>query len=82
VSANVDPRSLGFLRLQRSAGETGTALGAVRHLLSRHVDVVYADVDLVAVGDVNEATTDLNEPASSPRAWSCAINRELLGLSD
>ena len=34
---------------------------AVRHLLSRHVDVVYADVDLVAVGDVNDATAGLNE---------------------
>jgi hypothetical protein len=34
---------------------------AVRHLLSRHVDVVYADVDLAAVGDVTEATAALNE---------------------
>jgi N-acetylglutamate synthase-like GNAT family acetyltransferase len=63
ATADVDePRSLGFLRLQRWDSEAGTALKrTVRHLLSRHVDVVYADVDLVAVGDVDEATTALNE---------------------
>ena len=33
----------------------------MRHLLSQHVDVVYADVDLVTVADVNEATAALNE---------------------
>jgi N-acetylglutamate synthase-like GNAT family acetyltransferase len=63
VTANVDePRSLGFLRLRRWDGQAGTALKrAVRHLLSRHVDVVYADLDLVAVGEVDEATAELNE---------------------
>jgi anti-sigma regulatory factor (Ser/Thr protein kinase)/N-acetylglutamate synthase-like GNAT family acetyltransferase len=64
VSADVDePRSLGFLRLRRWDGVAGTALKrAVRHLLSRHVDVVYADVDLERpVGEVDEATTALNE---------------------
>ena len=63
VTADVDePRSLGFLRLQRWDSEAGTALQrAVRHLLSHHVDVVYADIDLVAVGEVDEATTALNE---------------------
>ncbi|HEX3266901.1 MAG TPA: GNAT family N-acetyltransferase [Gaiellaceae bacterium] len=63
LAANVDePRSLGFLRLQRWDGESSSTLkGAVRHLLSRHVDVVYADVDLVAVADVNDATAELNE---------------------
>jgi hypothetical protein len=63
VSADVDePRSLGFLRLRRWDSVAGTALTrAVRHLLSRHVDVVYADVDLVTVGEVDEATTALNE---------------------
>jgi anti-sigma regulatory factor (Ser/Thr protein kinase)/N-acetylglutamate synthase-like GNAT family acetyltransferase len=63
VTTNLDePRSLGFLRLRRWDGEAGTALrGAVRHLLSRHVDVVYADVDLVAMGEVDEATAELNE---------------------
>ncbi|HEY3206991.1 MAG TPA: GNAT family N-acetyltransferase [Gaiellaceae bacterium] len=63
LTADVDaPRSLGFLRLQRWDGEASSALKeAVRHLLARHVDVVYADVDLVAVADVNEATAELNE---------------------
>jgi N-acetylglutamate synthase-like GNAT family acetyltransferase/anti-sigma regulatory factor (Ser/Thr protein kinase) len=63
ATANVDEsRSLGFLRVQRWDGEASSALkGAVRHLLSRHVDVVYADVDLVAVADVNTATAELNE---------------------
>jgi N-acetylglutamate synthase-like GNAT family acetyltransferase len=63
VTAEVDePRALGFLRLRRWDGEAGTALTrAVRHLLSCHVDVVYADVDLLAVADVDEATTALNE---------------------
>jgi N-acetylglutamate synthase-like GNAT family acetyltransferase len=63
LTANLDePRSLGFLRLRRWDGEAGLTLkGAVRNLLSRHVDVVYADVDLVAVADVNKATAELNE---------------------
>jgi hypothetical protein len=63
VTANVDdPRALGFLRLRRWDEEAGMALKrAVRHLLSRHVDVVYADVDLVAVGEVEKATAGLNE---------------------
>jgi N-acetylglutamate synthase-like GNAT family acetyltransferase len=57
-----EPRALGFLRLRRWEGETGSDLkGAVRHVRSQHVDVVYADVDLMAVADVNEATAELNE---------------------
>jgi N-acetylglutamate synthase-like GNAT family acetyltransferase len=57
-----DARALGFLRLQRWDATTGAVLkGAVRHLLSQHVDVAYADVDLMAVADVDEATTELNE---------------------
>jgi hypothetical protein len=57
-----DPRALGFLRLRRWDGETSAALTqAVRHLLSRHVDVVYADLDLVAVGDPDAAAAELNE---------------------
>jgi N-acetylglutamate synthase-like GNAT family acetyltransferase len=40
----------------------GPALkAAVHQLLSRHVDVVYADIDLVAVGDVDEAAAELNQ---------------------
>ena len=63
ATANVDePRSLGFLRLRRWDREAGTTLKqAVRNLLSRHVDVVYADVDLVTVGEVDQATGELNE---------------------
>jgi N-acetylglutamate synthase-like GNAT family acetyltransferase len=63
VTADVDePRSLGFLRLKRWDGEARTALQrSVRHLLSRHVDVVYADLDLVAVSEVDEASAELNE---------------------
>ena len=30
-------------------------------MLSRHVDVVYADIDLMAVGDVDEAAAELNK---------------------
>ena len=56
------PRRLGFLRLRRWDEEAATATSrAVRDLLTRHVDVVYADVDLVAVGDVDEATAACNE---------------------
>jgi GNAT superfamily N-acetyltransferase len=63
VAVEIDePRSLGFLRLRRSEGETGSALNAaLHHLRSQHVDVAYADVDLMAVNDVNEATAELNE---------------------
>jgi anti-sigma regulatory factor (Ser/Thr protein kinase)/GNAT superfamily N-acetyltransferase len=62
VTAELDEsRSLGFLRLRRSDERTRALKPAVSHLLSRHVDVVYADVDLVAVSDVNEATAGLNE---------------------
>jgi N-acetylglutamate synthase-like GNAT family acetyltransferase/anti-sigma regulatory factor (Ser/Thr protein kinase) len=63
VTAELDePRSLGFLRLRRWDEKASRALKpTVRHLLSRHVDVVYADVDLMAVSDVEEATAMLNE---------------------
>jgi anti-sigma regulatory factor (Ser/Thr protein kinase)/N-acetylglutamate synthase-like GNAT family acetyltransferase len=63
VTAELDePRSLGFLRLRRWDEKTSRDLTpTVRHLLSRHLDVVYADVDLVSVNDVNEATAGLNE---------------------
>ena len=63
VTADVDePRSLGFLRLESWGDEARTALHrTVRHLVSRHVDVVYADLDLVTVADVDEASAELNE---------------------
>jgi anti-sigma regulatory factor (Ser/Thr protein kinase) len=62
VTATVDgPRALGFLRLQRWDGRAADELErAVRHLLSQHVDVIYGDVDLVAVGDVEAAVAELN----------------------
>ena len=57
-----EARALGFLRVRRWDEETPAALKAtVRHLLSQHVDVVYADIDLVAVDDVTEASAELNE---------------------
>jgi N-acetylglutamate synthase-like GNAT family acetyltransferase len=57
-----DSRSLGFLRLRRWDAEARAALHAsVRHLLSRHVDVVYGDLDLVTVDALDDATAELNE---------------------
>ena len=63
ITVEVDePRSLGFLRLRRWEGETGSALKeALRHVRSQHVDVAYADLDLMAVADVNGTTAELNE---------------------
>jgi hypothetical protein len=63
TTANVDEsRSLGFLRVQRWDGDASLAVkGAVRHPVSRHVDVVYADIDLVAVAEVNTPTAQLNK---------------------
>jgi N-acetylglutamate synthase-like GNAT family acetyltransferase/anti-sigma regulatory factor (Ser/Thr protein kinase) len=63
VTASVDgPRALGVLRLRRWNGNAGMELEhVVRRLLSQHVDVVYGDVDLAAVSDVDEAVAELNE---------------------
>ena len=56
-----EPRALGFLRLRRWDADGPSALRrALRHLLSLHIDVVYADVDLMAV-DGDEATAELND---------------------
>jgi N-acetylglutamate synthase-like GNAT family acetyltransferase/anti-sigma regulatory factor (Ser/Thr protein kinase) len=56
-----EPRALGFLRLRRWDADGPAALRrALRHLLSLHVDVVYADVDLMAV-DGDDATAELND---------------------
>ena len=62
VTTAVDsPRALGFLRLRRWDGQAAAGLErAVRHLLSQHVDVIYGDVDLVAVDDVEAAVAELN----------------------
>jgi GNAT superfamily N-acetyltransferase len=56
-----EPRGLGFLRLSRWDADGPAALRrALRHLLALHVDVVYADVDLMTV-DGDEATAELND---------------------
>jgi N-acetylglutamate synthase-like GNAT family acetyltransferase/anti-sigma regulatory factor (Ser/Thr protein kinase) len=63
VTTEVDePRSLGFLQLRLWSREADPELKrAVHHLLSRHVDVVYADVDLMTVENVDEAAAALKE---------------------
>jgi N-acetylglutamate synthase-like GNAT family acetyltransferase/anti-sigma regulatory factor (Ser/Thr protein kinase) len=62
VTANVDgPRALGFVRVRRWDGQTGAEFErTVRHVLSQHVDVIYADVDLAAVEELDEAVAELN----------------------
>ena len=55
-------RGLGFLRLGHwDDGSAGLLKRSARHLLSQHVDVLYADVDLVGTGDLDEAVAALNE---------------------
>ena len=63
VTFRDDPsHALGFVRILRWHHGAETELSrAVRHLLARHVDIVYADVDLEAVEDVDAATACLNE---------------------
>lgn len=63
VTTDVDGlRALGFVRVGAWDAHTGPHLtAAVRHVLSQHVDVVYADLDLMGVGDVEEATSALND---------------------
>ena len=57
-----EPRALGFLRIRRWDDETAASLTReVRHLLSQHVDVVYADLDLAGVANLDEATAAANE---------------------
>ena len=63
VTTDLDePRGLGFLRVRRWDEGTATALRhQVRHLLSQHADVLYADIDLAAVEDPDEAAAVANE---------------------
>jgi anti-sigma regulatory factor (Ser/Thr protein kinase)/N-acetylglutamate synthase-like GNAT family acetyltransferase len=63
VTADLDkPRALGFLRVRRWDESGAAALKQqVRYLLMRHADVVYADIDLAGVVDVDEATTAAND---------------------
>jgi hypothetical protein len=57
-----EARALAFLRLREWSPEARAALSrAVHHALAEHVDVVYADVDLVTVDDTDEAAAELNE---------------------
>jgi anti-sigma regulatory factor (Ser/Thr protein kinase)/N-acetylglutamate synthase-like GNAT family acetyltransferase len=63
VTATCDePRALGLLRIRRWDDETAAELThEVRHLLSQHVDVVYVDLDLASLAEVDEATAAANE---------------------
>ena len=63
VTSDLDQRrALGFLRVRRWDESADAALKQqVRHLLSRHADVVYADIDLATVDDVGEATAAAND---------------------
>jgi nucleotide-binding universal stress UspA family protein len=62
-----DSRSLGFLRLRRWDAEARAALHAsVRHLLSRHVDVVYGDLDLVTVDALDDIADWEGKPIAPP----------------
>jgi GNAT superfamily N-acetyltransferase len=63
VTAEIDDaRALGFLRVRHWGAGAGPLLKtSVHHVLARHVDVVYADLDLMAVEAVNEAVAELNE---------------------
>jgi anti-sigma regulatory factor (Ser/Thr protein kinase)/N-acetylglutamate synthase-like GNAT family acetyltransferase len=63
VATNLDEgRALGALRLRGWNDEARAELErAVRHLLSHHVDVIYGDVDLAAVEDLDDAVAELNE---------------------
>jgi N-acetylglutamate synthase-like GNAT family acetyltransferase len=62
VTANLDGgRALGAVRLRHWNDDARAELErAVRHLLSQHVDVIYADVDLAAVGELDDAVAELN----------------------
>jgi hypothetical protein len=63
VTASDDPvRGLAFLRVRHwYAGAAEGVVHTVRHLLSRHADLLYADVDLHAVDDPDAAVSCLNE---------------------
>jgi N-acetylglutamate synthase-like GNAT family acetyltransferase/anti-sigma regulatory factor (Ser/Thr protein kinase) len=55
-------RGLAFLRIRHwHPGAAEALVRTVRHLLSRHADMLYADVDLHVVGDPDAAVSCLNE---------------------
>ncbi len=62
TGADDSARGLAFLRVRRwDPGAAEAVVHTVRHLLSRHADLLYADVDLHAVGEPNAAVSCLNE---------------------
>jgi N-acetylglutamate synthase-like GNAT family acetyltransferase len=63
VTTDLDQgRALGFLRVRRWDETADAALKRqVRHLLARHADVLYVDLDLEAVDDMQEATAAAND---------------------
>ncbi len=61
TSENDSARGLAFLRVRRwHAGAAEDLVRTVRHLLSHHADLLYADVDLHALGDPDAAVSCLN----------------------
>jgi N-acetylglutamate synthase-like GNAT family acetyltransferase len=55
-------RGLAFLRVRRwRPGAEDVLVHTVRHLLSRHADVLYADVDLHAISDPAAPVSHLND---------------------
>ena len=63
VTIEDDPaRGLAFLRVRRwYPGAAEDLVRSVRHVLSRHDDLLYADVDLHAVGEPDSVVSCLNE---------------------
>src|SRR5436305_347249 len=62
TSENDSARGLAFLRVRRwHPGASENLVRTVRHLLSRHADLLYADVDMHAVGEPDAAVSCLNE---------------------
>jgi N-acetylglutamate synthase-like GNAT family acetyltransferase/anti-sigma regulatory factor (Ser/Thr protein kinase) len=62
TSESDSARGLAFLGVRRwHPGAADDLVRTVRHLLSRHADLLYADVDLHAVGDPDAAVSCLNE---------------------
>jgi N-acetylglutamate synthase-like GNAT family acetyltransferase len=62
TTADDRTRALGFLHVRRWDERAGAEIvRGVRQLLARHADVVYADIDLAAVENVDAAVARLNE---------------------
>ena len=62
TSENDSARGLAFLRVRRwHPGAAEDLVRTVRHLLSHHADMLYADVDLHALGEPDAAVSCLNK---------------------